>query len=147
MATSNNNYPNLQLALKALRMVRSIGNGDYDSALVGVVGEVYAEDVLGMKKAKRGTKGIDGHIKRRSLSVKAKESDKPGRYISIAKKWHGTVDDVLVVVLKDNGDVVHYGPVPMSRLQPHLNAKSDRLSLSVFAKLNITQQHAGIRWK
>lgn len=147
MATSNNNYPNLQIALKALRMVRSIGNGDYDSALVGVVGEVYAEDVLGMKKAKRGTKGIDGHIKNRSLSVKAKESDKPGRVISIAKKWHDIVDDVLIVMLKQNGDVVHYGPVPMAQLKPYFNTNSDRLSLSALAKLNISEQHAGVRWK
>ena len=36
--------------------------GDYDTSISGAIGEIYAEEVLGMVKADKGTKGIDGHI-------------------------------------------------------------------------------------
>ena len=55
--------------LEAHAMLRDLGN--YDTSIVGAVGEIYAEVVLGMKKAERGQKGFDGIIKRRRVSVKS----------------------------------------------------------------------------
>jgi hypothetical protein len=46
MSTS---YPNLDQILKAHAILRQFG--DYDTSIVGAVGEVYAQDVLKMEKA------------------------------------------------------------------------------------------------
>ena len=47
--------------------------GDYDTTIAGAIGEVYAEVKLGLRKAPRGTKGIDGWINERGVSIKTKD--------------------------------------------------------------------------
>ena len=60
-------------ALEIARLARSLGN--FDTNVLGMVGEVIAQDVLGMTKAPPQSKGIDGHIQvgtaQRSVQVKA----------------------------------------------------------------------------
>lgn len=133
----------LAQVLHANSIIRSLG--DYDSAIVGVVGEIYAETHLGMKKAPRGEKAIDGYIGERSVSIKAKESDKPGRYITITDAKRPLVHDLVVVVLQRDGFICHHGPVPMPKIEPYFNSKG-RLSLSVLEQLGFPLQCSGIKW-
>ena len=58
----------LQKMMEAFKLLRECGN--YDTSISGAVGEVYAEDVLGMDKSERGMDGIDGWINGRSVQVK-----------------------------------------------------------------------------
>src|SRR5438552_1854733 len=59
--------------LRIARLTRGLGP-DYDCTIVGVAGEVIAEEILGMKKAPRQSRGVDGHIQSngRNESVQVK---------------------------------------------------------------------------
>jgi hypothetical protein len=131
----------LQKAIDANEIVRSLG--DYDSAIVGVLGEVYAEEIFGMKKAPRGTKGIDGYIRNQSVSVKSKESDKTGRYVTVDLKH--IADLLVIVVLCQNGFICHYGPIPVS-LITSLVRKNGRLYLNDLNGKGFGPTNSGIRW-
>ena len=50
----------LQKMLQAFRLLRECGN--YDTSISGALGEVYAEEILGMDKGKRGLEKVDGWI-------------------------------------------------------------------------------------
>lgn len=134
----------LQQVLDANKIVRSLG--DYDSAIVGVVGEVYAEEIVGMKKAPRGKTAIDGHIGTRRVSVKAKESDKQGRYVEISAKKRSEVDDLIIVVLRQNGEMWHYGPIPMNSIGHLFAGKKGRLPLASLDRNGVKPIYAGINW-
>lgn len=108
---------NLEKALKARSLLNDCG--DYDSAIAGAVGEIYAEEVLGMIKAGRGTRGYDGKIGGREVQVKSKEplSKKESvYYVGISHKNIGKAKDLVVVILGKEGVEGHYGPVPLERL-------------------------------
>ena len=138
-------YPNLDQILKAHAILRQLG--DYDTSIVGAVGEVYAQDVLKMEKAGRGQAGYDGIIGNKRVSVKTKESDKPGRYVELSEKSRGDVDELLIVMLCSDGRIVHYGPIPISQLADRF-AKGPRIPVShVEKKLALPPQDLGIRWK
>jgi len=98
-----------------LRLLREVG--DYDSAIAGAVGEVYAEEKLGMLKAERGCRGIDGYIGGRSVSVKTKEKAALNHhYVPIRESNYGVADDLLVVII-DGDDVSHLGPIEFAKLE------------------------------
>src|SRR5690349_20746464 len=90
--------------------------GNYDTAIAGAIGEVYAEEVLGMEKAPRGATGYDGTLAGRRIQVKSKEHNNRPRsrsYIAIRTGKETMADDLLVVVLA--GDKCeHIGPVPIA---------------------------------
>jgi len=101
----------------ALKLLRDCGN--YDTSIVGAVGEVYAEDVLGMEKGKRGNDSIDGWINGRSIQVKTKEINDDWltyrlsqRYVQLKDGKQNSVDDLIVVMVHlDNVWVHYYGPI------------------------------------
>lgn len=109
----------LEIAQKAYRMICALG--DYDNSVMGVVGEVYAEEVLGMIKAPAGQRGYDGILNGRRLSVKAKKhgahSDS-ATYASISDKVAPHVDDILVVFVATDGSIARViGPVALGLLK------------------------------
>ena len=104
----------LKKILELRKQLRELGN--YDTSIAGAVGEVYAEEVLGMVKAPKGTKGIDGYINGRAVQVKTKEGKlrkDSAIYASIRHGLENDIDDLVVIIL--NGDEVsHIDPVPLS---------------------------------
>ena len=62
----------LELILEAKAILRKCGN--YDTSIAGAIGEIYAEEKLGMVKAKKGEKGYDSILNGKKLQVKTKES-------------------------------------------------------------------------
>lgn len=110
----------LNKILKARELLRECG--EYDTSVAGAVGEVYAEEMLGMKKAERGAAGYDGWINDRKVQVKTKEfyrKDPSSRYVAISRKNEGKADDLVVVVLDDGelGSVRHLGPIPIGKIK------------------------------
>lgn len=92
----------------------------YDTGCAGAVGEIYAEEVLGMEKAPRGAKAIDGYIDGRSVSVKTFEftpNFKSVSYRSVTQKNVGLCDDLLTVYPDTDGNWQHIGPVPFERIK------------------------------
>ena len=90
-------------ALRIARLAHSLGN--YDSNVIGMVGEVIAKEALLIEKAPRQTKDIDGHIQvngvRRSVQVKTLSSSRIARHGGTAKfriAW-GAHPERLVVLL------------------------------------------------
>jgi hypothetical protein len=82
-------------ALRIAKLAHSLG--EYDTNVLGMVGEVVAEDVLGMRKAPKQSKDIDGHIVvngiASSVQVKALSSARilsygPGAKFRIAAGEH-----------------------------------------------------------
>lgn len=93
--------------------------GNYDTSIAGAVGEIYAEEILGMEKAPRGTAGFDGFIGGRRVSVKSKEErDRPPSqtYVAVGEKHVDLIDDLLIVILVENSLPTHLGPVPIKDL-------------------------------
>ena len=90
---------------------------DYDTGLMGAIGELYAEVELGMKKAPRGIKGYDGFINGRKVSIKSKERlDRPSvAYAEIRDNVMGLADDLLLVQMDEHGTLIHY-LAPLDRL-------------------------------
>ena len=130
--------------LEALAILHDLG--DYDTTIVGAVGEIYAEVVFKMKKADRGQKGFDGTINGRTVSVKAKESDKKGRYVTVPLKHRELVDQLLVVVLKENGQFEHYGPVDICKIEHLINATNHRVMLDALSGV-VSPTPSKRRWK
>lgn len=134
----------LKQVLKARAILRSLG--DYDTTIVGAIGEIYAEEQLGMVKATRGQMGYDGKIGKRTVSVKAKESDKKGRYVTVSKVNRHSIDDLLIVVLRSDCTFEHYGPVPFVDIEHYFN-KKDQVSLSALKrKHKLAPVIFGKRW-
>jgi hypothetical protein len=93
--------------------------GNYDNSILGALGEVYAEEELGMTKAERGQKGYDGLINNRRVQVKAKEylrDAKSQSYVAINLKNINSADDLIVVYFKNDGSLSHFGPVSLEGL-------------------------------
>ena len=113
--------------------------GDYDTTIAGAIGEVYAEVKLGLRKAPRGTKGIDGWINERGVSIKTKEHDKRLHsevYGQISNKNLDNKDlqDILIVILDENNIPMHYGPCLIEKLNGRSNEKSKRFFLNDIKK-------------
>lgn len=108
---------NLEKALKARSLLRECGN--YDSSIAGAVGEIYAEEMLGMIKAARGQRGYDGKIGERKVQVKSKEpftKKESAYYVGISHENRGKAEDLVVVILGLDGVEGHYGPVALNDL-------------------------------
>ena len=96
---------------------RADGLGEYDHNLIGMAGEIIAEDCFGMEKAPRGAKGIDGYWRkdgeRRSVQVKAWSRDRLDRYGNRAmfRIKPDSTDDLLVILVEANNyQVLYSGP-------------------------------------
>jgi hypothetical protein len=105
--------------LEAYRLLGK--HGDYDTSIAGAIGEAYAEEVLGMEKAEAGAKGIDGIINGRKVQVKSKAPRKvynslAQQYAAITHKNHGIADDLVVVLIDQDSEITHLGPVPIDKL-------------------------------
>lgn len=101
--------------------------GDYDTSISGAVGEIYAEEVLGMIKAEKGAKGIDGHINGRSVQVKTKDGKERKDSAVYASVRHGLEKDIddLVVVIIQGDEISHVGPVALAEIA-HSDHKQGR---------------------
>lgn len=112
--------------------------GDYDNSVMGAVGEVYAEEVLGMEKAPKGTKGYDGWLNGRRLSVKAKVSEAhsdSGTYVSISDKSRENVDDLVVVFVSKDGSLDRViGPFPLDWTRSRQHSQGPRYVVSDMLK-------------
>jgi hypothetical protein len=118
----------LEKALKARSLINECG--DYDSAIAGAVGEIYAEEVLGMVKAGRGERGYDGKIGGREVQVKSKEpftKKESVYYVGISHKNTGKAKDLVVVLLGKEGVEGHYGPVPLEQLESIASTRKNQV--------------------
>lgn len=74
-------------ALRIAKLAHSLGN--YDTNVMGMVGEVIAEEVFGMTKTSKQAKDIDGHIMidgaSRSVQVKTLSCERVASYGGSAK--------------------------------------------------------------
>jgi hypothetical protein len=91
--------------------------GQYDHNLIGMAGEIIAEDEFGMEKVGRGAKGIDGywdmHGERRRVQVKAWSLNRINRYgdNTMFRIKPGASDDLLVLLVEGDGyQVLYSGP-------------------------------------
>jgi hypothetical protein len=108
--------------------------GDYDHSISGVIGEIYAEEILGIKKAPKGTKGYDGIINGKKVQIKTKDGKQradSGHYAQIDPEHLKIYPDLLIVmVLVDkNGEPYCHGPVPLSAMEPSIHKQGLRYSL------------------
>lgn len=115
----------LKKILEIRKQLRELG--DYDTSIAGAVGEVYAEEVLGMVKAPRGEKAIDGYINGRSVQIKTKDGmprTDSAMYAGVRLGREAFIEDLLVVMI-DGDSVTHLGPVPLKDL-PYTENKTER---------------------
>jgi hypothetical protein len=121
----------LEKMLQARQLLKECG--DYDTAIAGAVGEVYAEVMLSMEKAPRGERGYDGVINGRKVQVKGKEwlrHHESASYVAISLKCVGHADDILVVYFDQNGDLAHIGPVDIGKIEKkNTNMREIRYSI------------------
>ena len=100
---------------------------DYDLSVCGPIGEAYAEEILGMIKAPKLTKGYDGIISDRKVQVKAKVLNRQlnsGFYVAINPSNFGFADDLLVVVIPVDGTKpYHIGPIAFDLLQYKIDCR------------------------
>lgn len=96
---------------------------DYDGSTVTAVAEIWADENLGMKKAKKRTAGFDGVLPNdRTLQVKSKKAgahSHAGTYVTLSKSSLELADDVLIVFVdygtcRVTGTI---GPVPMAEVE------------------------------
>lgn len=100
--------------------------GEYDTSIAGAIGEIYAEEVLGMIKAPVGTKGIDGYINGRSVQVKTKDGKaRSNTQVYAGIKLNKHLADDLVMVMIEGVEISHVGPVPITEL-PYYENKTER---------------------
>ena len=100
--------------------------GQYDHNLIGMAGEIIAEEEFGMEKAARGAKGIDGYWiqngEKRRVQVKAWSRSRIIRYkgSTMFRVKPGASDDLLVLLVEGDGyEVLYSGPVEdVGRLAP-----------------------------
>lgn len=126
----------LQKALELRAQIKELG--DYDCQFVGAIGEIFAEERLGMIKAPRHETKIDGHINGRSVQVKTRNL--PGsvsaHYVAIANgKWDGVDDLVAVVLNPDESFTVYQGSV--SELPFTQNKRERRYYLKNFPTVTV----------
>lgn len=135
----------LSEVIRALSILRRLG--EYDTTIAGAVGEIYAQVELEMKKAQRGQKGFDGTINGRTVSVKTKESNKPGRYVTVDPLHRHHVQDLLIVIMRTDGLFEHYGPVPFIDIE-HLFNKKHQVSISALKrKHRLEPTISEVRWR
>jgi hypothetical protein len=91
--------------------------GEYDHNLIGMAGEIIAEDDFGMEKAARGAKGIDGYWfrngERRRVQVKAWSHSRLDRYgdRTMFRIKPDSTDDLLVILVEANSyQILYSGP-------------------------------------
>ena len=110
---------------------------DYDTGLMGAIGELYAEVKLDMQKAPRRTKGYDGLIEGRKVSVKSKEKvDKPTvAYAYIKNNAIGLANDLLLVQMNECGELKHY-LAPLDKLSGKKVKDGTRYYLSEIIAFN-----------
>lgn len=109
--------------------------GDYDHSIAGVIGEIYAEEILGIKKAPKGTKGYDGIINGKKVQVKTKDGKQrsdASTYVQIDPEHLKIYPDLLIVIvlLDQNGEPYCHGPVPLSAMSPSVHKQGLRYSLN-----------------
>ncbi len=123
--------------------------GDYDTSIAGAVGEIYAEEILGMQKVPRGTAGFDGHINGRRVAVKAKEENnrRPSEtYVEVREKVLDQVDDLLVVELANGIRPTHLGPIPINELAGRPNkSRKTRYYLSEIKRVLRLREETSLR--
>ena len=126
----------LELLNQLIQIFLKLRN-DYDTGLMGAIGELYAEVELGMQKAPRGTPGYDGLIGDRRVTVKSKEKvDKPTvAYAYIRNNAIGLADDLLLVQMDEHGTLIHY-LAPLDRLVGRRVKGGVRYYLSEIIALN-----------
>ena len=96
---------------------------EYDGSTMNAVAELWAEEHLDMKKAKKGSKGIDGTLPNgRTLQVKSKKAgahSDSGTYITLSKSSLELADDLLIVFVDyDTCRVTRtIGPVPVAKVK------------------------------
>lgn len=105
-------------ALRIAKLAHSLG--EYDTNVLGIVGEVIAEERFGMRKASKQSKDSDGHVLvdgvARSLQVKTLSSSRIAAYRGGAKfrVAHGVHPEYLLVLLVFplfcTYEVLFYGP-------------------------------------
>jgi hypothetical protein len=87
--------------------------GSYENIIDGLLGEVYAEEKIGMTKASANEKAIDGRIDEKTIQVKTKGGAKiykdSQHYISLNVKNEELVDLLLMVIIKDK-QIHSHGP-------------------------------------
>lgn len=115
------------VTIETNKLIDSIGL--YDGGPVCALGELYAEKYFGMRKARRSQKAVDGWLENgRSVQVKAKEMGNHSlrsRYVVIKPEQAELIDDLLIVIIDDDGNCGHIGPVPMKKIL-HLDNASHR---------------------
>ena len=117
----------LEKMLEAKRLLKECGN--YDTSIAGAIGEVYAEEVLGMTKAERGMAGVDGFINNRRVQVKAKErlrSRVSQSYVAITHDKVSLFDDLVVVIFDEEDKVYHLGPIELSKITKYTSNNTQR---------------------
>jgi hypothetical protein len=141
----------LDITLKFRKLVSDWG--DYDHCLSGMIGEMYAEVFLGLKKAKKGTKGYDGLIGKGRTQIKTKDGsiDSDNRvYFYISEKNYESFDCLLGVriltkernYIKNTLELRHIGPISkkdLSKIEKKTKAGS-RYYLHDIKKLGFDEE-------
>lgn len=91
-------------ALDIVRRAKRLG--DYDSNVVGMAGEVIAEQAFGMRKSSAGSQNVDGYwgdaSARRSVQVKSWSSTRVARYggaVFCTVRASKHADDLVVILI------------------------------------------------
>jgi hypothetical protein len=120
MTASSTLFAELRETVKRQRVLAvKLRHAGLPSDPIGALGELYAQEVLGMTPAPPSTAGFDGWINGRTVSVKTAERLRsPGKhYAGIGKNAQGKAQDLLMVWLDEEGNVQHLGPVPFERIK------------------------------
>lgn len=115
----------LDTALKFRKLISDWG--EYDHCISGMLGEMYAEAFLGLRKAKKGAKGHDGLIGKNRTQIKTKDGsiDSDNRvYFYIPEKNYESFDCLLGVriLTKERNNIEntlelrHVGPISKKAL-------------------------------
>lgn len=78
---------------------------EFDTGLVGMIGELFAIEKLGMVKAPRGSAGFDGWINGRKVSVKTRQPNNmklSAQYAGVKARHIGLADDLLSISIGDD---------------------------------------------
>ena len=73
---------------------------EFDTGLVGMIGELFAIEKLGMVKAPRGSAGFDGWLNGRKVSVKTRQPNNmklSAQYAGVKARHIGLADDLLSI--------------------------------------------------
>lgn len=133
------NYVQMLLALDPEERKRVITevlavSGFYDSGLAGPTGEAIAEKYYGLIKAPRGTKGFDGWINGKRVTVKTKEPNpaRPNPFVTV--KDPSLADLLMVIVLEADG-THRMAMADLATLVPSKHNQGNRYTVKkVFAK-------------